>query len=180
MQGAQSVYGLVPGSPLRRQNRASALARHVSFCVSCQMIYRLGAHKLCIHLMCRAASIHLPCSAEWLAQEAEHGVVPVQGTQKLKLGRPPFSDAGKGSGTRAVGTSFLRSTRKDPNTVRSSQRLPPGPVVRGPGMYTQHGLCRVCEILLGSLQRRLVWLKVAPVLYRYLWRAQRAGWERGL
>ena len=44
----------------------------------------------------------------------------LQGTQKLKLGRNPFSggDAGKGGGTKAVGTSFLRSARKDPNTVR--------------------------------------------------------------
>lgn len=42
-----------------------------------------------------------------------------QGTQKLQLGRNPFSGggAGKGSGTKAVGTSFLRSARKDPNTV---------------------------------------------------------------
>ncbi len=43
-----------------------------------------------------------------------------QGTQKLKLGRSPFSGgkADKGGGTRATGTSFLRSARKDPNTVR--------------------------------------------------------------
>ena len=42
-----------------------------------------------------------------------------QGTQKLKLGRNPFSggDAGKGSGTKAVGALFQRSARKDPNTV---------------------------------------------------------------
>ena len=52
----------------------------------------------------------------------------VQGTQKLKLGRSPFSDAGKGSGTKAVGTSFLRSARKDPNTVRNSELLPPNAI----------------------------------------------------
>ena len=65
-----------------------------------------------------------------------------QGTQKLKLGRTPFSDAGKGSGTRAVGTSFLRSARKDPNTVRSSQHSPPGNVALGPDIHKQHSIAR--------------------------------------
>lgn len=63
-----------------------------------------------------------------------------QGTQKLKLGRMPFSDAGKGSGTRAVGTSFLRSARKDPNTVRSSELPSPGSDAHGPDIHKQHSL----------------------------------------
>ena len=113
-------------------------------------------------------------------QKAEHGIVPVQGTQKLKLGRSPFSDAGKGSGTKAIGTSFLRSARKDPNIVRSSQHSPPATVAPGPGMHTQHSLAIIVGSPVCNLQWLFRWLKVVFMPYRSLWRAQPAGWAHGL
>ena len=72
------------------------------------------------------ARFSMPPSPEGYFDVNKKRPVPLQGTQKLKqgtqklqLGRNPFSGggAGKGSGTKGVGTSFLRSARKDPNTV---------------------------------------------------------------
>ncbi len=120
----------------------------------------------------------------------------LQGTQKLKLGRNPFSggNAGKGGGTKAVGTSFLRSARKDPNTVRSHYLFIPlsGPptssCLRQIHGLSSNFLCRPeglkkakASICAGTCRedRRAV-IERWDVMHRCLWLALPADWARVL